>query len=227
MRILTKLLLAMVLLALSLEAKAPNAEMVIHNMIQAYGGEKNLSKQNYYEQVWHIETMMSDKNGTDNRMVHLPDLLRTELVYPDKTEIRSLVKGFGIKQYDQRKIQAEGPMLDAMKLQLMRVYTPLVLRDKADQITVTQDKDHYILTLAVESLKAEYFVSKTKFVIEKVVGTLSMGTQTMAFLTLYENYKLLDGVLLPHKEIKYAGDVNTAIMHLRETKFIAPPLKHR
>ena len=47
-----------------------------------------------------------------------------------------------------------------------------------------------------------------------------MGSKQMEFLTLYEEYKPINSVMVAHKEIKYAGSVNTAIMHLKEMKFI-------
>lgn len=227
MKMVIKLVMTMLIVTVSINAKESSPAMIIDEMIKEYGGEKNIKQLNSYEQVWHIETMMSDKNGTDNRMVLMPDLLRTELIYPDKTEIRSLVRDYGTKQYGERMIQAQGPMLDAMKLQLMRLYNPLVLKTKLKDTTILPDEKYYILSVNINGLVAKYFVSKKSYLIEKVIGKLTMGNQSMEFKTLYQNYKYVKGVMMPHKEIKYAGSANTAIMRLQTTTFMAPPSRHR
>lgn len=193
-------------------------------MIEAYGGEKNLAQLNNYEQTWHIETKTSDTNGTDKRTVHLPTFLKTELIYPNKTEIRTLENGIGTKQFGSATIQAQGPMLDAMKAQLMRLYHPLIFKDNVTRINISENPEHYILGFTADSVTAEYYVSKQSYLIEKVIGRLQMGYQTMEFLTLYEDYKLLNGVRIPHTETKYAGSVNTAMMRLTEMKFTSAPL---
>lgn len=188
-------------------------------MIEQYGGEKNLARLNNYEQTWHIETKTTDTNGTDKRTVRLPTFLKTELIYPHKTEIRTLENGTGTKQFGSATIQAQGAMLDAMKVQLMRLFHPLIFKDNITQISVSEAPEHYILAFAANSVTAEYYVSKQSHLIEKVIGRLQMGSQAMEFLTLYEDYKLLNGVMIPYTEIKYAGNVNTAVMRLKEMKF--------
>lgn len=66
---------------------------------------------------------------------------------------------------------------------------------------------------------AEYFVNKKTHLIDIVVGTLQMGGASMQFKTEYHDYKMEKGVMLPHREIKYAGNVNTAVLTLLETSF--------
>ena len=227
MKILTKLLFVISIFTITLNANTLNPSAVIDKMIQAYGGEKNLQQLNAYQQVWHIETKTSKKNGTDYRKVALPDFLRTELVYPDKTEIRVLIKDYGTKQFGQRKIQAQGPMLDAMKLQLMRLYTPLTFKKMINKISMQEDKENYILTIDKGAISAKYFVSKKSFFIDKVVGNLKIGTKGMAFLTIYKDYKPEHGVMLPHTEVKFAGGINTAVMTLEVMKFVRAPKAHR
>ena len=208
MKTVIKILLAVSLFAIALHAQTPTRDVVVNKMIEAYGGEKSIKQLNNYEQFWHIETKTRDTNGTDTRAVHMPILLRTELVYPHKTEVRTLIKDYGTKQFGQKKVQAQGAMLDAMKLQLMRLFHPLVLKAKVSDITLSETPEHYVLDLKAGSISSEYFVSKKSYFIDKVVGHLKMGSQGMAFLTLYEDYTSLNGVMLPRREVKYAGDVN-------------------
>jgi len=221
MKALAGLFLTITLFSITLSAKELNTEIITDKMIEVYGGEKSIKAASNYEQVWHIETKTTDKNGTDYRKVAMPDFLRTELVYPDKREIRVMFQGYGTKQFGKTHIQAQGPMLDAMKLQLMRIYNPLVLKNKINDITLFEDEKYYILSLKKGSVTAEYFVSRDSYLVEKVIGRLKMGSHSMEFLTLYRDYKSVDGMMLAHTEIKYAGNVNTAIMRLKEMKLIS------
>jgi hypothetical protein len=41
----------------------------------------------------------------------------------------------------------------------------------------------------------------------------------MSFLTQYFDYKAVEGVMLAHKEVKFAGEVNTAELILTNTQF--------
>jgi len=102
-------------------------------------------------------------------------------------------------------------------------YHPLVLQNKLRNISASEDAKDYILTLKEGSLSAQYFVSKETYLIEKVVGKLSMGGQPMEFVTLYDDYRAIKGVMVPYKEVKYAGSVNTAVMHLQKMHFLAAP----
>ncbi|MCW8895162.1 MAG: hypothetical protein OQK48_08010 [Sulfurimonas sp.] len=220
MNIILKTFLSITFISTLLSASELSSENIIQKMIVAYGGENNLEKLASYEQTWDIEAKTTNKNGTDNRKVMMPDFLSTELIYPHKTEIRILAKDSATKQFGNRKIQAQGPMLDAMKLQLMRLFNPLVLKNKLKDITLHVKENSYLISLKNNTITAEYFVSKNNFLVEKVIGRLKMGSHKMEFLTIYEDYKSVDGVLVHHKEIKYAGSVNTAIMRLKDMKFI-------
>lgn len=210
--------LATVLLLTSLSAKDSASDEILNKMINVYGGEKNIIKMSNYEQVWLIEAKAGNSNGSDHRRVSLPDSLSTELTYPDKKERRVLVEGYGVKEFGDKKVVASGPMLDAMKLQLMRLYNPLVLKNRAQNIELGSDDANYILTLKEGELETKYFVSKRDYLIEKVVGKLSFGAQSMEFVTLYKNYEKKEGVMMPTIEVKYAGDVNTAVMKLQAVK---------
>ena len=217
-----KLILAIMLMVVGLNAKDVSSQVVINEMIKAYGGEEKLSQLNVYEQFWFIDRKTSDTGGSDYRLVMMPDYLSTKLRYPEKTEVRVLDKHRGTKFINGSTIKAEGPMLDAMKLQMMRLLTPIELQKVLNDITLSSDNTHYILSLKAGTLTAEYYVSKATHFIDQVIGRLQMGSQSMEFLTKYEEYKDVHGVMMAHKEIKYAGGVHTAVMSLQETRFQEP-----
>lgn len=196
---------------------ATDPKPLLESMIGASGGEKNLSQFRSYEQVWNVESKTSETNGTDRRTVVLPGYLHTELVYPDKTEIRTLENGVGTKQFGNQTIPAQGPMLDAMRAQLLRLYHPLILKERLPDLSMAETGEYYLLTLREGSLECDYYVSKRTYRIDKTIGRLRMGTGSMEFVTLYDEYRSVGGVMFPHRETKFAGPVNTAVMHLRST----------
>ena len=222
MKIAIKLLLAIMIFTTALNANDTTASAIINKMINAYGGQENLKQLNEYEQTWDIEAKTNNKNGTDNRKVKMPSYLYTKLQYPHKTETRELTNNSGTKQFGDRVVKAQGPMLDAMKLQLMRLFHPLELQKHLKNIVAIPNNEHYLLSLSQNGVAADYYVSKKNYLIQKVIGKLKMGSHKMEFLTLYEEYKNINGVMLPHREVKYAGSVNTAIMRLKKIKFAKP-----
>jgi len=200
-------------------AQESDIDAVINKMLTASGGEEKLLQLNNYKQTWNVEFMNSDKSGYDKRTIILPEYLKTEIIYPDKREVRIVDKETGTKIFGNKTLQAKGPMLDAMRLQLMRLYHPLELKNRAKNLTMTQNNKQYILALKNGAIAVEYIVSKKTYLIEKVIGRLQMGPQQMEFLTRYEDYKSKNGVLIPHKEVKFVGSMNTAIMTLKKIEF--------
>jgi len=215
--------LTILLTSLNSSAGADSANDLLSQMISSYGGAKTLEKLNRpYKQVWQLNAVSRNAHGNDTRYIELPDKLKVELTYPHNSEIRILDGDHGSKIYDKTKhVEAKGPALDAMYLQRMRLYSPLLLKDRVANIKLSEKNDHYCLTLTEGGLIAEYFVNKQTHMIDTVIGTLQMGVKKMQFRTEYGDYKMEHGVMLPHQEIKYAGNVNTAVLTLLETSFNA------
>ena len=210
------------LLSLNLSANTTSADKVVQQMISSYGGTEALEKlNNPYQQIWRLNAIAKNTHGNDLRNIALPEKLQVELTYPDSSETRILFGDQGLKIYnDTKQVRAEGPMLDSMRLQRMRLYNPLMLQERVANITLSEKEGRYCLTLKENGLVTDYHVNKETHLIEVVIGTLQMGGMTMQFRTEYNDYKAKEGVMLPHQEIKYAGSVNTAILTLLATRFI-------
>jgi hypothetical protein len=208
-------------MSLNLSAKAATAEKILDQMVSSYGGADALEKLNApYQQIWHLNATARNAQGNDLRSIDLPEKLQVELSYPHNSETRILFEDQGLKIYnDSKQVKAEGPGLDAMRLQRMRLYNPLLLKENAEEITVSEKGSHYILTLNEKGLTTDYYVNKKSHMIEVVVGTLQMGGMPMQFRTEYHDFKEEAGVIMPHREIKYAGNVNTAELTLLATQF--------
>lgn len=217
------LILTLLCAASPLSAAQPDSAQILKQMVEHYGGSEALEKLNApYRQHWDLVAMTRNEKGTDQRTISLPRMLTVELTYPSKSEKRILDGDTGEKIYDKtHHVAVQGPGLMAMKLQRMRLYNPLLLQQHAAEIGVTAEGDghYYRLTLREGEITTDYFVNRQTLLIDKVTGTLMMNGATMTFLTEYLDYKAVEGVMLPHKEIKFAGNVNTAVLTLRETHF--------
>ena len=215
------LFLVITVLGITGHAQQLERDQLLDKMIEVYGGEQALEKAYSFTQEWEVTAQMSGEKGTDYRKVSLPDSLYIDLNYPSRSETRILQKGHGVKITNKTNTRvAQGPMLDAMKLQLMRLYNPLVLKRQAGAIQLSTRDNHYVLSLPQDGLVTDYYVDPKTFYITTVVGTLSMGGQSMSFVTRYSDHKMAEGVLMPHHEVKYAGNVNTAVLELKSVRFV-------
>jgi len=215
-------LITLLLVSLNLSANTLSADKILEQMVSSYGGAEALKKLNSpYQQIWHLNAVARNAQGNDLRNIALPDKLKVKLTYPGSSETRILFGDQGLKIYnDTKQVKAEGPMLDAMRLQRMRLYNPLMLQERAANIALSERNGRYCLTLNEHGLVMDYHVNKETYLIETVVGTLKMRGMSMQFRTKYNDYRMEQGVMLAHQEIKYAGNVNTAVLTLLATRFL-------
>jgi len=193
---------------------------VLERLITSYGGEENLHKLDNVVQEWEMVALTSKRHGTDVRHINIPGQLQVTLTYPQKVERRMLAGDDGRVSFNgSEPYPATEHQRDAMRLQLMRLYSPLVLRDKTENVTLTMEGDLCALTLEEHGVQADYLVNLDTWRIEKVAGTLNMGGGGMRFLTEYSDFEFIEGVLVHRKENKYAGNVNTAVLSLKNITF--------
>jgi len=218
MHILSRLALLFLLLIFSSTAYSQSLDLdtVLERIIDSYGGEENLRKLDSQIQEWDVVALMGNRHGTDVRAVQTPDQLRVDLTYPGKSETRIVNGENSYVIYDGAPAKlAVQPQRDAMRLQLMRLYSPLVLRSKLDSLSLAVEGDYCALTLLEHGVRVDYLVNTDHWRIEKVVGSLAIHGTAFQFLTEYSKFTFQDGVLLHQRENKFAGGVNTAVLQLR------------
>ena len=203
-------------------AQALEVRTVLDRLIHTYGGESNLGKMDNMTQKWDLVAMMGNRHGTDTRSIRAPNQLRVELSYPEKSETR-ILNGDSAQVIFEGKAVEEvfGIQRDAMRLQLMRLYSPLMLLKKIDSVSLIEEGDLLALSLVENGVHVHYLVNKENWHIEKVAGTLLMNGNEIKFLTEYSDFAVVEGVLVHHKENKFAGGVNTAMLQLRQITFDA------
>ena len=199
-----------------------DVDFVLERMIEAYGGRQNLRKLNNSVQKWDIRTLSSNKRGSDVRSILIPGRLKVELSYPDNTEMRVLNGESAHVVFSGKASRtASAPQRDAMRLQLMRMYSPLVLGTKRDALTLTLEDKWCGLALIENGIRVDYLVDMETWRIVNALGRMSFGGTEMQFLTKYSDFHFRDGVLVHEQESKHAGGVNTAVLKLRSMRFDA------
>ena len=164
--------------------------------------------------------LMRKTHGTDTRSIQAPDKLRVDLNYPEKSETRVLNGDIGHVIFEGRSPErVSGMQLIAMQLQLMRLYSPLMLRNKIDSVSLIEQGGLLALSLVENGVHVYYMVNKDKWLIEKVAGTIMMNGGEIQFLTEYSDFSVVEGVLMHHKENKFAAGMNTAVLQLRKVTF--------
>ena len=197
-------------------ARADALEDVLDRMIATYGGEQNLQKLDSMVQEWELLALMRNQQGTDKRSIRLAGQLKVELVYPNKLETRVLDGDSAYAVFgDRDPAPASEMQRGAMRLQLMRFYSPLKLRERMDGLSLSEGDGHVTLTLEEGDLRTDYVVSTDTWHIVKTVGQLAMGGAAMQFITEYSEFSKVDGVLVHHRENKFVGSMNTAVLRLR------------
>jgi hypothetical protein len=199
--------------------RAASLADVLESMIEAYGGEENVRKLDSMVQEWDLLALTRNQQGTDRRSIRLSGQLKVELTYPDKQETRVLDGDKAYAVFDDREpAPASNMQRGAMRLQLMRFYSPLTLRERIDALSLSEGDGYLALTLKQDELQAEYFVDTETWHIAKVVGTLTVGGATMQFVTEYSEFSEVDGALVHYRENKFVGRMNTAVLRLRRVE---------
>ena len=147
MSLLIKISMACLLLVCASMAHAEEADLdaLLDRVIEEYGGEENLRKLDNQVQRWDLVTLVGSRHGTDTRRIRVPDQLAVEITYPDRQETRIVSGRTAYFLYrDAPPRFATKPQKDAMRLQLMRHYSPLVLQRKKDSLSVGEQGGYHV-----------------------------------------------------------------------------------
>ena len=195
------------------QAQNNDNEQVITGVIQAYGGEKAMRSVHGFHASGNQWATQSEQPIRVERWFGRPDRLRLELAYPDHHETRITAGALGWSGSGVDDVEPANPLnLQAMRLQTARLDLPLRLLEQRDAI-VWRGKDaegRAVLRIPIDTgLHIDYHVDLTTYRITRM--TMGMeGPPAMEFAADYDQFREIGGVLVPFKEITYAGSTVTS-----------------
>lgn len=183
---------------------------LIGRTVKAYGGEEALRKAAAVRETGKVTSLMRGGMAGDIvREFERPDRLRVVIRYGSDTEVRI---------YDGKTGWREGrvvtgPPLDAMVLQAARLALPLILLDRKENLvdkgtSSVGGKEVRTIDLPLGNgltLTVGLDPASGRIVRSSGMGGMGMGGKPLEFVTRYDDYRLVDGVLHPFREENYAN----------------------
>ena len=203
---------------------------VIERILGSYGGREALERVHSYRVEGTIHAVLGARVGPTVRVFERPDRLKVGMRYPEGTEVRLLDGARGWRNSAGEPLaEAHGPMLEAMVLQACRADVPWILIERGAQARRIEDLEHegaHLIGIEIpirEKLSFRAYVHPATFRVVMSQGLLEHGGMQTHFETIYDDYRMVEGVLFAFHEENYASGVHTA-----HTEFVRvlldPPL---
>lgn len=191
----------------------PRVAELVSRVIEAYGGETALRAVRGYHAIGRQWAAQGDVPIQVERWFGRPDRLRLELDYPDHHETRITAGALGWTGSSAQSLEPAIPVkLQSMRLQTARLDPPLRLLEQREQAAWrgTDPEGRAVLRIPIDTgLHIDYHVDpKTHHVTRMTMGMA--GPPAMDFAADYDQFHEVDGVLVPFREITYAGGTVTS-----------------
>ena len=198
----------------------PESNKILSEAIKAYGGVENLQKYNHNQSTWSVNSPIKGKSE-ETRYISLPEKARIQS--GANQEIRIFNKDTVYRgKYGEKAIKVTGHLSESIKLQFLRMYSPLQLVNLKKNISMTtMGIDHNILEFNFDGSKIKYYFNNKTNLIDKTESLLNVGGREMKFIANYGEYKEVNGVMVAHTEKKYINEMHTADNTLEEIKINA------
>jgi hypothetical protein len=184
----------------------------IDAIVKAYGGANAWAAVQTIRETGKVRTTMRGQDGALTRELKRPDRLSVIIEYPTQTEVREVQGKTGTR--DGEPVQ--GPQLWAMVLQAARMDIPSILMMHRDEIVDrgTVERDHRTFRAfdipLQDGLVLTIEADPKTWRVEKTIGSFSMPNgKRMAFETLYDDFRVVDGRLFAFREVSIAGGTVT------------------
>jgi hypothetical protein len=198
--------------------KDPQVAKLVSQVIDTYGGEKALRGALGYHVTGNQWAMQNETPIQTERWFGRPDRLHRG--YPDHHETRITA---GAEGWSGASVDAVAPVnpvkLQAMRLQTVRLDTPLRLLEHQNEIESLENDNEgrAVLRIPIDTgLYIDYHIHLKTHQITRVTTGMT-GPPAMEFATDYDQFQKVDGVLVPFKEVTYAGGMVTS--RFQVTKF--------
>jgi hypothetical protein len=200
-----------------------DAGPLVDRVLAAYGGSAALSMVSSYRMEGAVRTSHGRSPSPMLRVFERPARLKVVLEHPDVKEIRILDGPVGWRSDRSGAFaEAEGPLLDSMKLQAARAALPWILAARRDSVTlgeplVVEGTSLPGLELLLEpGLSLHAYVDPETDQILRVSTVLDSPTMKITFETHYSGFEVVEGILFARVEQNYAGGRHTATTEIEK-----------
>jgi hypothetical protein len=220
------------LLALTLAATAATAAVaaprggaagpLLDRCVAAYGGKAALDRAAVARHEGRVTSVLQPGAGRIVRAYARPGRLRVEIAYPGSTpEVRIVDGGRGWRNGEE----VASARLAAMILQATRVDLPALLsawRDRVEDRVADHVDGTPVRILAVQpapGLEVEAAIDVATGRILRSRGASRDPAMPLEFVTGYEDFRKVDGVLVPFRERSWANGRSTGETVLEKVEF--------
>lgn len=184
----------------------------VDSIVKAYGGVDAWASVHTIRESGKVRTTMRGEDGVLTRELKRPDRLSVIIEYPSQLEVREVHGNAGTR--DGEPVQ--GPQLFAMVLQAARMDIPTILMTHRESVidrgAVQRDNRTFrVLDIPLQNgLILTLEADPKTWRVEKTIGSIPLPNgQVMAFETLYDDFRVVDGRLFAFREVSIAGGAVT------------------
>jgi hypothetical protein len=220
----TRLALAAALGGAPAPSRSPEVHALVARCVAAHGGAAALARAARMQQLGTVTSILHPGvKGRIGRAYERSGRLRIEVAFPDQPlESRVLDGGRGWRGGQE----VGGPYLASMMLQAARLDLPALLQAWEARV---EDRGTQVLdgrklrVLALEVAPAMTVEAGLDPETGRIVRSRSVGTGggPVEFITTYEDYRTVDGVLVAFREINWANGQTTGETVLEQAAFPA------
>jgi len=215
--------------ALAESASAEDVPALLRRTVEAYGGTEALARVVAVRERGEVRPRQRHPGevGRVLRVFQGAERLRVEIEYSaGAREVRLLDGSRGWRD----GVAVSGPLLDSMAIQAARLALPRLLQEQSgaliDRGSVTRgEAPRRQLELPLGGARALVVeIDPDTGRILRSVGRLAMGDGgAMEFVTEYDDFRDVDGVVFAFRERNFAGGVETAETVLESVELLAAP----
>ena len=205
------LLLCLVIILLLVGCQAPpeTAESVLQKILAAHDKEGGLQKIQGLLFHGHVQALTEENQGKLWILYRHPEKLRVVAELQESKEDRLYLAGEGWTDNGSGFLKASGMTLDLMKFQTEHLSLTLGLLEGRYQVrlleAVTEDKPVALVLTDVDGLETKISVDPFRWVVRTVEREFEINGQKAVMAVLYEEYRTVKGVQLPHRILNFVN----------------------